>query len=88
MRQTYVSPAVVEYGSIADCTFVTPAVAKKYPSVFPDGAPLTEKYADGDYVCLSEGDYSNPYAGEGGKNYLELKCDKFGEFSHGDGSGS
>lgn len=29
MRQTYVSPAVVEYGSIADCTFVTPAVARK-----------------------------------------------------------
>lgn len=82
MRQTYVSPAVVEYGSIADCTFVTPAVAKR------NRIPVGNEPAipgDGNYRCSA---LAGVYAGQGGKNYLVLQCDKFGEYSHGAGTGS
>ncbi len=83
MRQTYVSPAVVEYGSIADCTFVTPAVAMKQN--IPVGNMPAIPGQDGSYYCS---DLAGVYAGQGGKNYLVLQCDKFGEYSHGDGAGS
>lgn len=41
--------------------------------------------SDGDYYCSNE---AGVYAGQGGKNYLVLQCDKFGEYSHGDSTGS
>ena len=84
MRQIYVSPAVIEYGSIADCTFVTPAVARKNKIPVGNTGPIPGG-ADGDYYCSN---LAGVYAGQGGKNYLVLQCDKFGEYSHGDGAGS
>ncbi len=81
MRQAYTAPTVVDYGSIADATFVTPAVARK--NKIPVGN--TPKIGDGNYACSS---LAGVYAGQGGKNYLVLYCDKFGEYSHGDGTGS
>ena len=76
MKKSYLSPAVIDYGSIADCTFVTPAASLK------TGLPVTEmpKISDGNYVCrLDAGTLGN---GSGGKNYLILQCDKYGEYSH------
>src|SRR5687768_3499988 len=75
MKKSYQSPAVIDYGSIASTTFVTPAVASKY------GIPVgnTAKIDDQNYACSAE---AGLYAGEGGKNYLVLQCDKFGEYSH------
>lgn len=81
MRQAYATPSVVDYGSIAEATFVTPAVARKQN--IPVGN--TPKISDGDYQCSS---LAGVYAGQGGKNYLVLLCDKFGEYSHGESSGS
>jgi hypothetical protein len=81
MRASYATPVVVDYGSIAEATFVTPAVARKHN--IPEGS--TAKLSDGNYACSS---LAGVYAGEGGKNYLVLQCDKFGEYSHGDGTGS
>ena len=83
MRQTYVSPAVIEYGSIANCTFVTPAVAGKYKIPVGDMPPIPGQ--DGSYYCSN---LAGVYSGDGGKNYLVLNCDKFGEYSHGDNTGS
>lgn len=81
MGQAYATPSVVDYGSIADATFVTPAVARK------QGIPVGNMPAmgDGNYQCSS---LAGVYAGQGGKNYLVLYCDKFGEYSHGESSGS
>ena len=75
MKKSYQTPAVVDYGSIASTTFVTPAVANKY------GIPVgsTPKISEDNYACSAE---AGLYAGEGGKNYLVLQCDKFGEYSH------
>ena len=75
MKKTYCTPAVIEYGTIAENTFITPAVARKY------GIPAgnTAALGDGNYQCLLN---AGQYAGEGGKNYLVLQCDKFGEYSH------
>jgi hypothetical protein len=75
MKKSYQTPAVVDYGSIASTTFVTPAVARKY------GIPVGNqpRISDGNYACSAE---AGLYAGEGGKNYLVLLCDKFGEYSH------
>lgn len=75
MKKSYQTPAVVDYGSIASTTFVTPAVAQKY------GIPVGSQPAigDGNYSCSAE---AGLYAGDGGKNYLVLQCDKFGEYSH------
>ena len=75
MRKVYSPPAVIDYGSIADCTFVTPAVARKYN--IPVGSET--KISDGNYYCSIN---AGVYAGSGGKNYMILQCDKFGEFSH------
>jgi hypothetical protein len=81
MLKTYSRPTVVDYGSIAEATFVTPAVASKQN--IPVGNE--PKLSDGNYQCSS---LAGVYAGQGGKNYLVLQCDKFGEYSHGDGTGS
>jgi len=88
MRQTYVSPAVVEYGSIADCTFVTPAVASKYPGAKVQLSGRLPGGQDGDYICTTGGLYTSQTGKPGGKNYIVLQCDKFGEYSHGAGTGS
>lgn len=82
MRHAYSTPTVVDYGSIAEATFVTPAVARKNPGVT---VVETSPTGDGDYACSS---LAGRYAGEGGKNYQTLLCDKFGEYSHGDSTGS
>lgn len=81
MRHAYSTPTVVDYGSIAEATFVTPSVSKKY------GIPVgsTSPTGDGDYACSS---LAGVYAGQGGKNYQVIQCDKFGEYSHGDSTGS
>ena len=81
MKITYVTPTVIDYGSIAETTFATPAVARQHN--IPAGN--TSALGDGNYACSS---LAGVYAGEGGKNYLVLNCDKFGEYSHGDGTGS
>jgi hypothetical protein len=81
MKTAYVVPKVIDYGSIASNTFATPSIARKYN--IPVGN--TTSIGDGDYSCSS---LAGVYAGEGGKNYLVLQCDKFGEYSHGDSSGS
>lgn len=81
MRHSYSTPTVVDYGSIADATFVTPAVARKNKIDVGN----TERIGDGDYACSA---LAGTYAGQGGKNYLVLYCDKFGEYSHGDSAGS
>ena len=49
MRQAYTTPSVVDYGSIADATFVTPAVARK------QNIPVGNMPAmgDGNYQCSS-----------------------------------
>lgn len=75
MKKSYATPAMIDFGSIADCTFVTPAVSRKF------GIPVgsTAKISDGNYHCSA---LAGVYAGSGGKNYLVLQCDKFGEYSH------
>lgn len=80
MKLSYSTPTVQDFGSIADCTFVTPAVARKYR--IPVGN--MPQISDGNFMCSSD---AGRYAGEGGKNYLVLNCDKFGEYSHGDSGG-
>ena len=75
MAKSYSPPAVIDYGSIADCTFVTPAVSRKHG--IPVGSEI--KISDGNYNCSA---LAGVYAGDGGKNYVILQCDKFGEFSH------
>lgn len=81
MKKEYSTPRVIHYGSITEHTFATPAVSRKH------GIPVgnSPSIGDGDYACSN---LAGVYAGEGGKNYLVLQCDKFGEYSHGDGSGS
>jgi hypothetical protein len=69
-KQPYIQPQVVDYGSIADCTFITPAGG---------GQATTVKGIDGSWVCTDTPADSHVF---GHKNYIVLKCDKFGEFSH------
>ena len=83
MKKTYISPAVAEYGSIADCTFATPGMTGALKSNHPDFVSATP-LGDGNYQC---GTGSNAWgagtpAGGGGKNHMVLQCDKFGEYSH------
>ena len=76
MKMSYVAPAVVEYGSIADCTFATPnngGLRPNDPNFIP-ALPL----GDGNFACGP----TAGSAGTGGKNYIVLQCDKFGEYSH------
>ncbi len=75
MKKAYVTPAIVDYGSIASSTFVTPAITKKF------GVPTGNqpKISEDNFLCSAE---AGLYAGHGGKNYLVLLCDKFGEYSH------
>ena len=81
MLKMYLTPNVVDYGSIAEATFVTPAVARKQ-KIAVGNMP---KISDGNYQCSN---LAGVYAGQGGKNYLVLLCDKFGEYSHGGSTGS
>ena len=75
MKKSYIAPAVIDYGTIAENTFVTPAAARKF------GVPVGNEpsLGDGNYQCSA---LAGVYAGHGGKNYLILQCDKFGEYSH------
>ena len=68
MKKTYAAPSIVEYGSIADCTFLTPnngGVQGSYPDA-------------GGALCSPDAGA----AGNGNKNYIVLQCDSFGEYSH------
>lgn len=63
----YSSPTLSDYGSIAECTFATPARG---------GNPHTR--GGGPFACgASAGTFDG-----GGKSQQELQCDKFGEYSH------
>ena len=65
----YSSPALLDYGPIAESTFATPG---------SDFTPI-EQDPPGPFVC------SSPQAGsglKGTKNTQVLQCDKFGEYSH------
>lgn len=75
MRKEYHAPRVIDYGSIANNTFATPAVASRYGVAIQNTSPI----GDGSYECNTT---AGMYAGQGGKNYLVLQCDKFGEYSH------
>lgn len=69
MKKAYSSPALLEYGSIAECTFTTPNNG---------GVRDADPLGDGNFVC-------SPTAGAegaGNKNYIVLQCDGFGEYSH------
>ena len=63
----YSPPVLSDYGSIADCTFATPARGGN-PNT-PGGGP----FACGPTAGIFHG---------GGKSQQELQCDKFGEYSH------
>ena len=69
MKKTYSSPALLEYGSIADCTFTTPNNG---------GVRDADPLGDGNFVCEQDINNSEP----GNKNYIVLQCDGFGEYSH------
>ncbi len=66
MKQ-YSPPILSDYGSIADCTFATPARG---------GDPNTS--GGGPFACSPDaGTFDS-----GGKSQEVLQCDKFGEYSH------
>lgn len=65
--KTYNTPVLTDYGSIAECTFATPAQGGN-PNT-PGGGP----FACGPTAGLFD---------TGGKSHQELQCDKFGEYSH------
>lgn len=76
MKMSYGRPRVIDYGSIADCTFATPNNGGLRPSD-PNFVPAAST-GDGNFVC-------NDSAGSndrGGKNFNPLACDMFGEYSH------
>ena len=75
MRKEYNFPKLVEYGSITENTFATPSISGRYGIAVESTAPL----GDGNYAC---GQTAGVYSGQGGKNYMVLHCDKFGEYSH------
>lgn len=66
--KTYNPPVLSDYGSIADCTFATPAAG---------GDP--EQQGPGPFTCHSTLAGSGQ---PGTKNTQVLQCDKFGEYSH------
>jgi len=70
MKKAYSAPGLVEYGSIADCTFATPNNGGTKDPLLDNG--------DGTFSC-------GPTAGaegNGNKNFDVLQCDSFGEYSH------
>jgi hypothetical protein len=69
MKKPYLAPSLVEYGSIADCTFTTPNNG---------GVKDAEQLDDGTFVCSTDAGAE----GAGNKNYIVLQCDGFGEYSH------
>ena len=70
--KAYSPPVLSHYGSIADCTFATPARGgDPHETAFNTATP-------GYFNC-------GPTAGvfsTGGKSQQVLLCDKFGEYSH------
>lgn len=74
--KAYSPPVLSNYGSIADCTFATPALG---------GNPRGTQYNTGTpgvFTCsLEAGTFT-----AGGKSQQVLLCDKFGEYSHADTS--
>ncbi len=68
--KAYSPPVLSNYGSIADCTFATPAQG---------GNPHETAYGTSEpFSCASNaGTFST-----GGKSQQVLLCDKFGEYSH------
>ena len=63
----YSPPVLSDYGSIADCTFATPA----------QGGDPTQP-GGGPFACgATAGQFDS-----GGKSQQVLLCDKFGEYSH------
>ncbi len=75
MKKHYNTPQLIDYGTITENTFATPAVANRYGVSVENTLPL----GDGNYAC---GSSAGVYSGQGGKNYIVLQCDKFGEYSH------
>lgn len=67
MKKLYSPPVIADYGSIADCTFATPAIG---------GDPGTP--GGGPFACGPDAGTLGP----GGKSAVVLQCDKFGEYSH------
>ena len=63
----YSSPTLAHYGSIANCTFATPALG---------GDP--QQKGGGPFSCGSTAGIFDA----GGKSQQVLQCDKFGEYSH------
>ena len=66
--KSYSSPTLSDYGSIAHCTFATPAQGGD-PNT-PGGGPFSCGPTAGQFDT-------------GGKSQQTLQCDKFGEYSHG-----
>ena len=63
----YSAPVLSDYGSIAECTFATPAQGGDPTQ--PGGGP----FSCGPTAGLFD---------TGGKSQQVLQCDKFGEYSH------
>jgi hypothetical protein len=68
VTKPYSAPALLDYGSIADCTFATPSAG---------GDPNAP--SNGPFTCYSPLAGSGQ---PGTKNTIVLQCDKFGEYSH------
>ena len=79
MKKTYNSPAVVEFGSIADCTFATPNNGGTKIKGGGGTGGGTAYLGNGNYAC---GPSAGGAPGGGGKNWMVLQCDKYGEYSH------
>lgn len=79
MRKSYLEPTVIDFGSITDCTFIVSGPLSS------NGRATTTRGADGLWICTdTPADSHKP----GHKNYIQLECDKFGEFSHPSSAGS
>jgi hypothetical protein len=63
----YTAPVLSDYGSIAECTFATPAQGGDPTQ--PGGGPFSCGPTAGVFDT-------------GGKSQQVLQCDKFGEYSH------
>lgn len=77
MKKAYRSPLIVDHGSIANCTFTLSGLTRDQKRDGTAGAPI----ADGSWTCMYTGDLTREEKA-GNKNWQELACDKFGEYSH------
>ena len=78
MKQLYLEPTVLDYGSISECTFIV-------SGPLSSRGKATTVMVGGLWVCT---DAPADRHVSGHKNYISLECDKFGEFSHGATAGS